>query len=105
MHLDHQKENISVWRCNDNLCMLANIERAWYRIKVSASSSLCISAIRVAEQLVKKEFCKIIACLDYFGLEYCIHDCYAVDNYHFNLYFGEVSVIPVKGLGKAKLHF
>ena len=58
---------------------------------------MCVSAIHVAE-LVKKDIhvCKIIACLDYFGLGYCIHDCHAVDSYHFNLYFGEVPVIPVK---------
>ena len=39
-----------------------------------------VIACHVAE-LVKKDLCKIIACLDYFGLTYCIHDCHAVDTY------------------------
>ena len=25
IHLDHHKENYSVWRCNDNLCQFVNV--------------------------------------------------------------------------------
>ena len=38
----------------------------------------------IAEQ-VKKGLCKIFACLNSFGLGYCIDEGHAVDNYHFVL--------------------
>ena len=41
-------------------------------------------ASHIAE-LVKKDLCTIIACLDSFGFWYCIHDCRAIDNDHFVL--------------------
>ena len=42
-------------------------------------------ASHVAE-LINKDSCKIIAYLDSFCLGYCIHEGYAVDNYHFVLW-------------------
>ena len=53
-------------------------------ISVEYLSHFIVLIGHVAE-LVKKELCKIFACLDSFGLGYRINEGHAIDNYHFVL--------------------